>query len=149
MHNSVLGAVVRTETLRPNALNIQIVTGDSRPIFRQIVDGIRMKIATGHVRPGDPLPSYRGLAAQLTVNPNTVAKAYAQLANKGLVESRKGLGLFVAERRQILSEDEQEQRLAQAIDDFINHTLDLDYLDDEIMQRLKRALAKLEFKKAS
>ena len=112
--------------MKPKSLNIQIVTGDVRPIFRQIVDGIRMEIATCHVRPGDLLPSYRGLAAQLTINPNTVAKAYAELANKGLVESRKGLGLFVAEPRQILSDDEKEQLLTRAIESFINNTLDLD-----------------------
>ena len=128
----------------PKSLNIQIVTGDVRPIFRQIVDGIRMEIATCNVRPGDLLPSYRGLAAQLTINPNTVAKAYAELANKGLVESRKGLGLFVAEPRQILSDDEKEQLLARAIESFINNTLDLDYEEDEIIQQLNKALTKLK-----
>jgi GntR family transcriptional regulator len=134
-------------TLKAKALNIQIVTGDARPIFKQIVDGVRMEIATGRVVPGDPLPSYRGLAMQLMVNPNTVAKAYAQLANQGLVESRKGLGLFVAEPRQILSRNEKEQRLTRAIDGFINETLDLDYGDDEIIERLKQILAKLKAKR--
>ena len=90
------------------------------------------------------MPSYRGLAAQLTINPNTVAKAYAELANKGLVESRQGLGLFVAEPRQILSDDEKEQLLARAIESFINNTLDLDYEEDEIIQQLNKALTKLK-----
>ena len=132
---------------KPKVLNIEVAPGDARPIFKQIVDGVRMEIATGRVVPGDPLPSYRGLATQLTINPNTVAKAYAQLASLGLVESRQGLGLFVAEPRRILSEDEKEQRLARAIDGFINETLDLGYDDDEITWRLEEALAQLNVKR--
>ena len=56
---------------RTQALMIQIATGDPRPISKQIVDAVRMKIATGDLEPGDQLPSVRGLAQQLTVNPNT------------------------------------------------------------------------------
>ena len=55
-----------------------------------------MKIATGELAPGDQLPSVRGLAQQLTINPNTVAKAYAELTAEGWLESRQGLGLYVA-----------------------------------------------------
>lgn len=133
--------------MKPKLLDIQIVTGDARPIFRQIMDGIRMQIATGQVQPGDLLPSYRGLAMQLMVNPNTVAKAYSQLATHGLVESRKGLGLFVAEPRQILSDDEEEQRLNRAVDSFINETIDLNYTDNELVERLETALDDLKDKR--
>ena len=105
-----------------------------------------MEIGTGRVVPGDTLPSYRGLAAQLTINPNTVAKAYSHLTSQGLVESRKGLGLYVAEPRHILSDSEKEQRLERAIDSFVNETLDLNYTDDELLDRMKKALAKLQAK---
>ena len=133
--------------MKPKLLDIQIVTGDARPIFRQIVDGIRMQIATGQVQPGDLLPSYRGLAMQLMVNANTVAKAYSQLASQGLVESRKGLGLFVAEPRRILSQDEEEQRLTRAVERFVNETIDLEYTDEELVQRLEAALDELKEKR--
>ena len=82
---------------------IQIATGDPRPITRQIVDAVRMKIATGELDAGDQLPSVRGLAQQLMVNPNTVAKAYAELSAEGWLESRQGMGLYVAAPRQRLS----------------------------------------------
>jgi GntR family transcriptional regulator len=72
---------------RSHALMIQITTGDARPISKQIVDGVRMKIATAELAPGDQLPSVRGLAQQLTINPNTVAKAYAELTAEGWLES--------------------------------------------------------------
>ncbi|MEO1082803.1 MAG: GntR family transcriptional regulator [Acidobacteriota bacterium] len=57
-----------------------IATGDARPIFQQIVDGLRLKIATGELEPGTRLPSVRALAQELTINPNTVARAFTQLA---------------------------------------------------------------------
>ena len=56
---------------RTHALMIQIATGDPRPIVKQIADAVRMKVATGELEPGDQLPSVRGLAQQLTVNPST------------------------------------------------------------------------------
>lgn len=68
---------------RTQALMIQIATGDPRPISKQIVDGVRMKIATAELEPGAQLPSVRGLAQQLMINPNTVAKAYAELTSEG------------------------------------------------------------------
>ena len=99
---------------RTQALMIQIATGDPRPIGKQIADAVRMKIATGELKTGDQLPSVRGLAQQLTINPNTVAKAYAELTTEGWLESRQGMGLYVATPRQRLSEDERERRLGTA-----------------------------------
>ena len=92
---------------KTSAIAIQIVTGDARPIFRQIVDGIRKEIALDNLKAGSKLPSVRGLALQLGINANTVAKAYSELTSQGLIESRKGLGLFVTETKQMLSEQEQ------------------------------------------
>ena len=80
---------------RTQALMIQIATGDARPISRQIVDGVRMKVATGELSRGAQLPSVRGLAQQLGINPNTVAKAYRDLDIMGLVYSRRGMGIFI------------------------------------------------------
>ncbi|WND01741.1 GntR family transcriptional regulator [Temperatibacter marinus] len=126
------------------AIKIQIVTGDSRPIFKQIVDGLRLEISTGNLPVGSKLPSYRGLAIQLMINPNTVAKAYSELTSLGLVESRKGLGLFVAEPRQIFSEDEKDSRLERAIEGFINETIHLQINKDVILDKVKRKLDEID-----
>ena len=66
------------------ALKLSIKTGDPRSIFKQIVDGISMAIAREELVEGDKLPSVRALAMQLTINPNTVARAYAELASQTL-----------------------------------------------------------------
>ena len=124
-------------------MNIQIVTGDARPIFKQIVDGIRMEIVQGNLDTGTKLPSVRGLALQLMINANTVAKAYAELTAQGLVEARQGLGLFVAEPRQLLSEEEQEKRLNSAVDSFLNEVAYLEFSEGEILARVANALTSL------
>lgn len=122
---------------------IQIVTGDARPIFRQIVDGIRMKVATGELTPGARLPSVRGLALQLTINTTTVAKAYGELASEGVIESRQGVGVFVSEPRQRLSEQERERRLAEALQIFVSSVISLGFDAQEIEARLARELEPL------
>ncbi len=128
---------------RTRALMIQVATGDPRPIGRQIVDAVRMQIATGDLKPGDQLPSVRGLAQQLTINPNTVAKAYAELTTEGWLESRQGMGLYVAASRQRLSDDERERRLDDAIGRFVNDVVPLGFPPDEVQARVAHEFRQL------
>lgn len=120
---------------------LQLSAADPRPIGRQITDGIRRQIASGELPVGAQLPSVRGLAKQLTVNPNTIAKAYGELSKEGWLDSRQGLGLFVAAPRQRLSDDERERRLALAMDAFAAEVVGLGYTTGEILERLKTELA--------
>lgn len=129
---------------RTKALLIHISTADPRPIGRQIVDAVRMKIATGDLEPGDQLPSVRGLAQQLMVNPNTVAKAYSDLAAEGWLDSRAGLGLYVAPPRQRLSDAERERRLDEAVQRFVHDVLPLDYTPKQLQERLAAELRALQ-----
>lgn len=68
------------------------------PIYLQIADGIRDAVAAGIYLPGEALPSLRALSLQVQANPNTVQKAYDELAREGLIYSQRGKGLFVAEK---------------------------------------------------
>ena len=122
--------------MKTQTVNIQIATGDARPIFKQIVDGIRMLIAQDGLEAGVKLPSVRALAMQLMINPNTVAKAYGELSSQGFLESRKGLGIFVKERSQILSLAERTKRMETALDQFVNEVVHLDFPTDEIVKKL-------------
>lgn len=70
---------------------------DSRPIYEQIKDGLRKLIVTGALGTGEKLPSVRALATQLSINPNTIQRAYAELEAEGYVVSVTGKGSFVAE----------------------------------------------------
>ncbi len=75
---------------------MRVDPGSHQPIFVQIADGVRGAVARGVYRPGEALPSVRALALDLGVNPNTVQRAYEELEREGLVESRRGMGMFVS-----------------------------------------------------
>ena len=68
---------------------------DSQPIYRQLRDRVVAMILDGVLKEGDPLPSVRNVAAEYRVNPLTVLKGYQQLVDEGLVEKRRGLGMFI------------------------------------------------------
>ena len=70
---------------------------DSRPIYQQVKDNLRRMMVTGVLLPGDKLPSVRALAGQLSINPNTIQRAYAELEAEDYVVSVTGKGNFVAE----------------------------------------------------
>lgn len=70
---------------------------DDQPIWRQIKDRVLAAILDGGIKEGEPLPSVRQVALDLQVNPLTVSKAYQELADDGIVERRRGLGMFVIE----------------------------------------------------
>jgi GntR family transcriptional regulator len=76
-------------------MQITIDPTAAAPVSEQISEGIRFAVATGRVAPGDRLPSVRGLARDLVVNPNTVAKVYRDLEREGVVRTRAGSGVFV------------------------------------------------------
>ena len=83
---------------------------DQQPIYRQLRDRIVAMILDGEVNEGDPLPSVRTVAAEYRVNPLTVLKAYQQLVDQQLVETRRGLGMFVIQgARDVLLEAERER----------------------------------------
>ena len=68
---------------------------DNQPIYRQLRDRVVAMILDGVLKDGDPLPSVRNVAAEYRVNPLTVLKGYQQLVDEGLVETRRGLGMFI------------------------------------------------------
>ena len=123
---------------------IQITTGSNTPIYRQIVDQVRLAVATGALSAGHAMPSVRSLAEQNVVNPNTVVKAYAELVRDGVLESHHGKGFFVAEKRQVYSKAERQRRLRQALDMFVHEAVFLDFSADEIRQAVDEKLAELE-----
>jgi GntR family transcriptional regulator len=122
-------------------LLLQLSGADPRPIVRQITDGIRRAIASGELPVGAQLPSVRGLAQQLTINPNTVAKAYTELNSEGWLDARQGLGLFVAAPRQRLSTGERERRIGMAVDSFVADVVGLGYPLEDVLERVEQALA--------
>src|SRR5438874_1728803 len=97
---------------------------DSAPIYLQISEQIKRAVAAGHLKAEEALPSVRQLALELTVNPNTVARAYLELEHEGMIYKRQGQGTFVSpqaleasrrERRKIVTEL-FERAIAEAVE---------------------------------
>ena len=87
---------------------------DSQPIYRQLRDRVVAMILDGLLREGDPLPSVRNVAAEYRVNPLTVLKGYQQLVDEGLVETRRGRGMFInAGARSLLLQGERQKFLGE------------------------------------
>jgi GntR family transcriptional regulator len=77
-----------------------IHTGSAEPIYRQLVEHVRRRVASGQIKAGDQIPSVRELAQQLAVHPMTISKAYSLLESEGLLERRRGLAMRVASQHQ-------------------------------------------------
>lgn len=87
---------------------------DNQPIYRQLRDRVVAMILDGVLKEGDPLPSVRVVAAEYRVNPLTVLKSYQQLVDEKLVESRRGLGMFInAGARNLLLQGEKQKFLSE------------------------------------
>jgi GntR family transcriptional regulator len=82
------------------------------PIYRQVMDQVSRAVAAGVLASGDQLPSVRELAAQLLLNPNTVARVYRDLEREGLVETRRGEGTYISSNASALREAERRRLIA-------------------------------------
>ena len=125
-------------------LEISITTGSTVPIYRQITDQICRAAATGQLLPGEQMPSVRALAEQLVINPNTVARTYADLIREGVLEAQKGRGVFVARRRTVYTKTERLRRLQATLDAYVNEGVYLGFTPEELREALERKLRPLE-----
>lgn len=98
---------------------ISLDANSGAPLYLQLKEQMRLAVATGTLRPGDQLPTVRDLAAQLLINPNTIARVYRELCAEGLLSSRQGSGTFVAEEALRLADSQRldlvRQKLRAAI----------------------------------
>ena len=112
------------------------------PIYRQIIDQVKSGIATSALGPGDRLPTVRQLSVDLSVNPNTVSRAYNELELTGLVETHMGSGTFIGHKRVERDELEHRRILDQICQEFLSrassHGFTLEDLLDNLRQRQSR-----------
>ena len=115
---------------------------DSRPLYQQLVEQIRRKIAVGEWKPGDEIPSIRAVAASTQVSMITVKRAYSDLEHEGLIVTRHGMGSFVSEKVN-LSTQLREQELEEHIQQLAELSVLLDVKVRDLASRISAARAKL------
>jgi GntR family transcriptional regulator len=106
------------------------------PFYKQIILQIEMAIADRRLRTGDQLPTVRGLAVDLQVNPNTVARAYNELEIRGIVTTQHGTGTFIGERKVSIPEVQREQILAEVTRSFVIHAASYGFTIGELADYL-------------
>lgn len=123
-------------------MDLRIDTSDGIPIYLQIVDQIKRSVAMGRLRPEDPLPSVRQLALDLTINPNTVARAYLELEHEGVIYKRQGQGTFVSAQALEASRRERNRMVAglfeKAIVEAINFGMSANEIDEAYRMLVRR-----------
>ena len=102
-------------------MRFQLDFKSGKAVYLQLVEQVRVAAASGALQPGDALPSIRPLAEDLRINRNTVAKAYAELENQGVIETVAGKGCFVRPGSSPLRKDVRRKLLADKIDDAVVH----------------------------
>ncbi|CBK75404.1 transcriptional regulator, GntR family [Butyrivibrio fibrisolvens 16/4] len=108
---------------------------DSKPIYEQIKDGLRRLVVSGAVRTDEKLPSVRELATSLSINPNTIQKAYRELEQEGYIYTIAGKGSYAAQRADVASGRNEE--LMKEFDEIVKELLYLCEDKDILIQRIE------------
>lgn len=112
------------------------------PIFQQIVDQVIYLVASGAVDPGDSIPSVRDLGDQLMINPNTVARAYKELTERGILQAKPGLGMEVTGEAPLLCRAKRQeivrQRIRDALREAVASALPPEEIDHLVAEELHR-----------
>ena len=121
---------------------LQIDHHSGQPIYRQVAEQIRRQILAGHLVEGEQLVSVRELAGQLKDNPMTISKAYGLLVAEGLLQRRRGVGLFIARVRQDQKSASKSELLEQILAKAVAAALQFDIPEKEVHELTKRLFEK-------
>jgi GntR family transcriptional regulator len=121
---------------------IQVSAGSQEPIYVQVAEQVSAAIAKGEMASGDRLPAVRKLAAELVINPNTVARAYSRLEQAGLVTTKTGSGTFIADPKLRGADASDVNILNERMDTVITRGLNLGLEGPYLVAMFKDRLAK-------
>src|SRR5262245_27968675 len=126
-------------------MEFRIEPSSRTPIYRQLVAQIREAVARGRMKPEERLPSVRDLSRQLVINPNTVARVYTELEREGVLNTRPGLGVFVAQPKSDLTRRARKDRLTAVLDSFLTEAVHLGFGAEEVLALVSERMAKFQF----
>ena len=106
------------------------------PVYRQIIDQVMGGMAAGTLAGGDQLPTVRQVAVDLSINPNTVMRAYRELEIRGVLETQQGTGTFIGHRKVKRDDVERQRRLSQLVDEFVARAGSSGFTIEDLLERL-------------
>ncbi len=126
-------------------MDFNIDVASRTPIYRQLAEQIRCAIARGRLKADERLPSVRDLSRRLVINPNTVAKVYTELERDGVLVTRHGLGVFVAQPGSDLSRKVRRERLTALLDVFFTEAVLLGFTADDVGELVKDRIGQVQW----
>jgi GntR family transcriptional regulator len=106
------------------------------PFYRQVIDQVVLAVADGRLKPGVQLPTVRALAVDLSVNLNTIARAYREMEIRGIVETQQGTGTFVSARKPEKKTAERRKALERLVDQFLTTAATQGFTHEEFAEAL-------------
>ena len=110
--------------------------GSGVPVYRQIIDQVTGGMAAGTLAGGDQLPTVRQVAVDLSINPNTVMRAYRELEIRGVLETQQGTGTFIGHKKVKRDEVERQRRLNQLVGEFVARAGSAGFTVEHLLERL-------------
>ena len=108
------------------------------PFYRQIIEQVKFGVARGELTAGDQLPTVRQLAVSLSINPNTVIRAYRELEIEGLLDTQQGSGTYVSNRKPQVDRIEKERMLDQILTDLLARASSYGFTVEDVLEGLRQ-----------
>ena len=128
-------------------MHLRLDHSSGEPIYRQIVEQIKYRIAAGRIGANDKLPSIRALASQLNINPRTVVKAYEELSHANLVVMRQGQGVFVTDHRESTAKSVRRKVITDLARRLLSEASRMGADSDEVAEIVRRVADDMESNK--
>ena len=125
-----------SNTARNRIFEFRLDLHSGVPVYRQIIDQVLGGIAAGTLTPGHQLPTVRQVAVDLSINPNTVVRAYRELEIRGVLETQQGTGTFISQQKVKHDEVERQRQLAQLVGEFVSRAGAAGFTIEELQEQL-------------
>ena len=127
-----------TEASKRRSFQCRLDLDSGVPVYRQIIDQVTGGIATGTLAAGDQLPTVRQLAVDLSINPNTVIRAYRELEIRGVLDTQQGTGTFISQQKAPRDGPGRQRRLNQLAGEFVARAGSEGFSLEEVLERLEQ-----------
>ncbi len=125
-----------TSQAAKRALAFRLDLHSGVPVYRQIIDQVMGGVAAGTLAGGDQLPTVRQVAVDLSINPNTVVRAYRELEIRGILETQQGTGTFVSHQKVKRDDVERRRQLTQLVGEFVARAGSAGFTVEDLLEQL-------------